>query len=214
MLNLFRAFALSLAISALALAPFYEMVRASTIALTGAGAQTTASFASWNPSDKNASITLSNANATFAAPSAVSVRSLQSQTTGKWVAGITFDSGSANFAVGVANASATLANYPGFDANGWAYFGAGQKVHAGSNLPYGVSVVAGDQVDVILDATNGKLYFAKNGTVMNSGDPVAGTGFAYSGLSGTLFLIGGTVGAATQGTLVAPMWTGSGFSRW
>jgi hypothetical protein len=36
---------------------------------------------------------------------------------------------------------------------------------------------AGDVISVAYDADNNRLYFAKNGTWINSGDPVAGTGY-------------------------------------
>lgn len=175
-------------------------------------------FVSWNPSDKNASVTLSNANATESCASAgTAVRSLLGKSTGKWVAGITIDSGANLAMVGIANASASLSTYPGGDANAWAFMCTnGNKWSGGSNSAYGATVANLDQVDVIWDATGGKLYFAKNGTVMNSGDPVAGTGFAYSGLSGTMMVIAGNSNSAgtSQCTFVAPIWTGTGFSRW
>jgi len=45
----------------------------------------------------------------------------------------------------------------------------------GSNTAYGNTYTTNDIIGVALDITNGKLYYSKNGTFQNSGDPVAGT---------------------------------------
>ena len=50
--------------------------------------------------------------------------------------------------------------------------------------------------------TNGKVYFSKNGTWQNSGDPVAGTGYAFSGLSGAMFIAVGTGSGTNAVTLL------------
>ena len=47
----------------------------------------------------------------------------------------------------------------------------------------GVSYAQGDVLGFALDANSGKLWIAKNNTWINSGDPAAGTGHAFSGLS-------------------------------
>ena len=47
----------------------------------------------------------------------------------------------------------------------------------------GVSYTQGDVLGFALDATSGKLWIAKNNTWINSGNPVGGTGHAFSGLS-------------------------------
>jgi hypothetical protein len=44
-----------------------------------------------------------------------------------------------------------------------------------------------ETIGVALDMDNGKLFFAREGVWYNSGDPVAGTGFCFSGISGTYF---------------------------
>jgi hypothetical protein len=48
---------------------------------------------------------------------------------------------------------------------------------------YGNSFTTNDIIGIAFDGVNGKLYFSKNGTWQNSGDPVAGTGYAESGLA-------------------------------
>ena len=44
-----------------------------------------------------------------------------------------------------------------------------------------------ETIGVALDLDNGKLFFAREGVWYNSGDPVVGTGFCFSGISGTYF---------------------------
>ena len=52
----------------------------------------------------------------------------------------------------------------------------------------------GDIIGTALDMDNGKVYFSKNGTWQNSGDPAAGTNPAATGLTGTWVF-----GASTNG---------------
>ena len=66
----------------------------------------------------------------------------------------------------------------------------GQKIgNAGSAASYGDTWTTGDIIGVALDLDNGgNLYFSKNGTWQDSGDPTSGgtaTGAAFTGLSGT-----------------------------
>jgi len=49
---------------------------------------------------------------------------------------------------------------------------------------YGNTFTTSDIISIAYDADNGKLFFAKNGTWQNSGDPVAGTNPAVTGLTG------------------------------
>lgn len=73
-------------------------------------------------------------------------------------------------------------------AGGYDYYASsGNKYNNGSLTAYGNSYTDVDVVGVALDLDNGKLFFSKNGTWQNSGDPAAGTGAAFTGLSGTFF---------------------------
>lgn len=78
-------------------------------------------------------------------------------------------------------------------SGGVAYRGSGQKKVEGSNSNYGSSWTSGDIIGVAVK--DGKVWFAKNGTWQNSGDPAAGTNPAATGLSGdyvAAFSINGT----------------------
>ncbi|MES2202706.1 MAG: LamG-like jellyroll fold domain-containing protein [Patescibacteria group bacterium] len=70
----------------------------------------------------------------------------------------------------------------GYGADGTTYFDTGSR----GTL---ASFTAGDVIGVAYDADTGKVYFSKNGTWQNSGNPTAGTGYlaivkgGYPGLS-------------------------------
>ena len=66
----------------------------------------------------------------------------------------------------------------------------GNKFNNGSNSSYGDSYAADDIVGVALDLDNHKLYFSKNGTFQNSGDPTTGstgTGSAFNLTTGKTY---------------------------
>ena len=104
-------------------------------------------------------------------------------------------------------------------SSGWGYGrtdGGGSYYHSGSTSGNPPNFGAGDVVMVAVDIGAGKLWFGVNGTFQ--GNPAAGTGEAFSGLSGTLYPVGSTNGngeltyrpdAASQS--YAPP---SGFSAW
>ena len=76
-------------------------------------------------------------------------------------------------------------------ATGYAYVNNGQKRSNDADLSYGDSFTDGDIISVALDITNLKIYFAKNGTWQDSGDPTSGatgTGAAYTIASGLTYL--------------------------
>ena len=77
------------------------------------------------------------------------------------------------------NATGAFIDYSG----GYGYFANGQSYNGGTGSSYGNAVTTGDIVGVALDMDNRKLYFSKNGTWQNSGDPTSGstgTGAAYT----------------------------------
>ena len=114
-------------------------------------------------------------------------------TTGKWyfeAVETVRETSTESMVVGVVDTPMGGVYYVGSVGNGIGYrrtdvrngLGASQVVT--SSMP---DFSVGDVIGVALDLDNGKIYFSKNGTYINSGDPVAGTGFLASGLSGTFF---------------------------
>jgi len=150
----------------------------------------------WNPNDKGSEITLSSNN-TVATKSGSTgaytnsgIRSTIGKSSGKWYweYAYTENAGSNWPVVGIGNLSANMNNYVGSDANGWGIYATdGDKCHGGVNEDYGTPFAEGDIIGVALNMDTGKVWFSKNGTWMNSGDPVAGTGEAYSGLTGNIY---------------------------
>ena len=71
------------------------------------------------------------------------------------------------------------------------------------------SFAVGDVIGTALDMDNGKVYFSKNGTWQNSGDPAAGTNPAATGLTGQWVF-----GASTNGnsTTLTANWGQKSFS--
>tara|TARA_R110002074_G_scaffold109834_1_gene236691 strand:+ start:16 stop:1410 length:1395 start_codon:yes stop_codon:yes gene_type:complete len=78
------------------------------------------------------------------------------------------------------------------NASGYAYRSDGQKEGGGgSTSSYGNSFTSGDTLGIAMDLTNLKLYFSKNGTFQNSGNPesgATGTGAAFSLAAGESYI--------------------------
>jgi hypothetical protein len=88
------------------------------------------------------------------------------------------------------NSSARL-GYEG--TNAYAYGSDGNKINNGTNTSYGNTFATGDIISCALDLDNGKIYFGKNGTWQNSGDPTSGstgTGSAFNVTLGEFYYFG------------------------
>jgi hypothetical protein len=113
-------------------------------------------------------------------------------TTGKWYFEaklITIGSG-AMFGIASVDEIAQVYN-TGFNVGEgtyqYAYNANGNKKSADSETAFGNTYTSGDIMGCAFDLDNGKIYFAKNGTWENSGDPTSGstgTGAAYSVTTG------------------------------
>ena len=71
---------------------------------------------------------------------------------------------------------AATTRYVGYEANSYGYY-AYNGTYWNNNVgtSYGDSFGAGDIIGMALDLDNNKLYFSKNGTFQNSGDPTSGS---------------------------------------
>ena len=152
------------------------------------------SYATWNVNAQASTIvsTVSDGNLTAVGSDSFYASLIAATfplTSGKWYWECT-QSGAQQCRVGVVADSFTATTVGislGGRANEWAYRGnTGQKANAGINSAYGSTYTAGDIIGVAVDLDAGKIWFAKNGTWQNSGDPAAGTGEAFSNLSGTI----------------------------
>ena len=63
----------------------------------------------------------------------------------------------------------------GEQASAVAYLGTGTKTVANSTSSFGNTYAANDIIGIALDLDNNKIYFSKNGTFQNSGDPTSGS---------------------------------------
>jgi hypothetical protein len=160
---------------------------------TGLGGQVRGNYATLNPLD-NGGLALSNGNldANRNSTSWLAVRAtIQGITSGKWYWECTTPtsiSGTNYPMVGVAWNSQSLATFVGADAFGYGCsFFSGQKFNNNVNTNYGTAFATNDIMGVAFDADNGKIWFSKNGTWFASGDPVAGTNAAFTGITGQIY---------------------------
>ena len=122
--------------------------------------------------------TFSNGNNTVAtANNAPSLGTIGVES-GKWyweAKAVSASSGGSDYLVGVSSsqlesAAKELGNY----VNDYGYAASGNLRNDDGNTAYGDTYAAGDIIGVALDLTNMNLYFSKNGTWQNSGDPTSG----------------------------------------
>ena len=186
---------------------------------TGAGGEVSGNYCTWNPLVITTNNSLANGNleASHAASTgwsgntggtgyAMHVGNM-GVTSGKYYWEGEFTSSSTG-AVGVVNKPQGHLYYVGYaDTNAKS---AGFSTTYVYNNGFGSAVGSlpaisqGDIIGVAIDMDNGKLYFSVNGTYVNSGDPVAGTGNVASGLNGeTIFPAVSHLASANAITFVA-----------
>ena len=97
---------------------------------------------------------------------------------GKWYWEIKItSSGSSKDFVGIADKVATASDFSPFSGNSnmLSYYGSNGDSKAGSTgTSYGATFTTGDIIGVAMDLDNNKLYFSKNGSFQDSGDPTSG----------------------------------------
>ena len=107
-------------------------------------------------------------------------------TTGKWYAEAQRTGGSGgNILLGITGQMYRASNidWLGSKIYDFAYYGAsGDKANNTNETSFGNSFTTGDIIGIAVDLDNNKIYFSKNGTWQNSGDPTSGstgTGSAF-----------------------------------
>ena len=143
----------------------------------------TNNFATWNPLDNYYSnSTFSEGNlriATGTSENAANVSTI-GVSTGKWymeIKVVSKSSGNDDYLVGIIADQYTANNQNlGNTTGSYAYYAYnGNSRTNNSTSSYGNSYAAGDIIGIALDLDNNKLYFSKNGTFQNSGDPTSGS---------------------------------------
>ena len=156
-------------------------------------------FATWNflssPSNGNVGdVTGSNGNTTTSTLSSGyrSYPATLGYTTGKFYWEIKRNNTTNDCHLGITNEDLTPANqatWIGNTANGWMYGSdGGTTINSGTDTNTGYSTsTTGDIIMVAHDATNGKLYFGKNGSWQGSSNPSTEASPAFTGLSTSKF---------------------------
>lgn len=126
-----------------------------------------------NPSDKSAAVTLSGGNLVATHDGTANWDNARATvtlgTTGKWFWSTALTAQPTANIVGIANATATLTNYLGSDANAVGYQTAnGAVLISGITLSTIMTSAAGDVVDTAVDLDNAKIWFRKNGGNWNN----------------------------------------------
>jgi len=118
-------------------------------------------------------------------------------TTGKWYAEVkAVELGSTYPQMGIINPDKfDDYNYLGKADAGYGYLSNGNKQYNNSATSFGDTYATNDIISIAMDLDNNKLYFGKNGTWQNSGDPTSGssgTGSAYDLVDGVYYTFGGS----------------------
>ena len=175
----------------------------------------TDNFCTLNPLYKDSAVVLSDGNltATSASSNRVSMSTF-AVNSGKWYWEMTFTGTIAGAVYGIGKHPVTLNNYLGIDQYGWSVLGgySGAKLTNNSGGGFGETykgsnVLSGETVACALDMDTGKVYWGSDGTTDGtgtfawyaSGDPVAGTNFAFSDLTGDIYP---ACDADSRGTMV------------
>jgi len=121
--------------------------------------------------------------------------------TGKWYAEFKATSVASNgMTAGIVEEA--YPNNLGFvgDTGSIGYHYNGTVYNRGSSSAFGNSYAQGDIIGVAMDLTNGYVYFSKNGTFQNSGDPTSGSsgtgGISIGGTSGSIYFLGQSINAS------------------
>ena len=161
-------------------------------------------YTTWNPDDKAAGITLSNGDltATRTGDGFNGVRSILGVSTGKWYWEVqTVKIGTyKRFELGIADSGVSLATNVYIDPDGYIYYGQYGKKGNNNVLSDFGAVYDNAVIGIALDMGTGKIWWAKDGVWQASGDPVAGTNEAFSGIVGTFYAVFSSYETDSHGT--------------
>ena len=123
-------------------------------------------------------------------------------TSGKWYTEVRAYEIGAGWYIGITQEPTTAINvYLGQLSTTWGYNSGGNLYTNNSGSSYGNSYTNGDIIGIAVDMDNNKLYFSKNGTFQDSGDPTSGsTGTGAISITGGVdYFLGASddTGAAT-----------------
>ena len=153
---------------------------------TYVGGEVRGNYATLNPLDKNSNLTLSNGNLDCVATSGAwkpGKATIGVAGQGKYYWEILI--GPTLAVIGLATQATPNSDdrVPGDDATSYGYLQSGSKYNNNSQTSYGNTFTTADIIGIAFDAGGGKIWFSKNGTWQNSGDPANGTNAAFTGIS-------------------------------
>ena len=165
---------------------------------------TTANYGVYNPLNKFSATTISNGNLLVTNGSSGDGWSTTGSTfafpqTGKWYAEFTIINRpfSGTTGIGIVPSNISFVNQSGDSARfawGRVYFDnsgiIGPSNASVQNTSQAPTYTTGDIISVAFDSDNGTVWWAKNGTWTNSGNPATGTNPAYTGLTATAYPMG------------------------
>jgi len=157
-------------------------------------------FATFNPLNNNSTLTNGNLTATTDSAQKFGSSSTLCVDTGKWYWEMKVNATYLYTGVDYNPAEALRNNDP-IRSHGWCYNADGLVYNNGSGSSFGNTFTTNDIIGVALDATNSKLYFSKNGTWQNSGDPTSGstgTGAVSITANETYFAVMGDGGSSVS----------------
>ena len=148
----------------------------------------TNNFATMNPLDfAGASPTLTNGNLTVASSSNDRpIRATMGFSKGKWYAEYRFEASDNDNHIGCYSLENSLtANYIGSNLYSWGLVtSTGNKRNNAVSTSYGSAIgYANSIVMIAIDKDNGKIWWGKDGTWFNSGNPANGTNEAFSNIN-------------------------------
>jgi len=149
-------------------------------------------YATWNPSDKWANITLSgwNLNVVNSTAGWNMVRSTIWKSSGKWYWEVTVNWPNSHN-IGIANSSANLSSYVGSDANGWWWSEISMKYNNWSWTAYWSTYTTGNIIWVALDMDAGTLVYYRNNTSQWT---------AFTWLTGTIYAAAWSINSSSTTT--------------
>ncbi len=149
----------------------------------------------WNPADAQSGVSIIDKYGFRPDPGTTGwgttgVRSLQHQSSGKyyWEVYVILRSLAYEMVdIGMSLGTSGL-NFPGWDASGsYGYYCTGQLVQNQAGIAYGDAYFGGDTIGIAVDLDANKIWFSLNNVWQNGGDPVAGTGEAFTMVAGDYY---------------------------
>ena len=154
---------------------------------TGAGGEVTGNYGTISPLDTETSMhTLTQGNLKVAgdttAASGTNARwnGTFGASSDKWYYEVYIDSGDVNQNIGISSENGVQGTTMGNLAGDYQYTANGNKRNNNSSTSWGNTYTTGDYIGVAYDLNANKIWFSKNGTWQESGNPAAGSNECFS----------------------------------